>query len=122
MGRTPGMTPGEKTLRVHTVFNMLLAGKSSATVCEHCITEYKITRATAYRYMNLADKLMASTLKSKRIAKINRAVGQREMLLEKLLDTEQYAMAAQLMADTGKLQGLYEQTESTDVNITLKIK
>ncbi len=112
----------EKDLRVQTVFEMLVEGKSTVTVSKFCMKEYGVCQRTSYRYMQEADKVISAMLKSKKKSKIDRAISQRELLIEKLIDSNQLAMAAQVMADSGKLQGLYAQDDTAEVNITLKIK
>ncbi len=116
------VSAAERELRVHEVFEMLIEGKSTTTVSKHCMEKWNITQRTSYNYMTSADKMIAATLKSKKVSKVNRAVAQRELLIEKLIDSNQLAMAAQVMGDVGKLQGLYAQDDVADVNITLKIK
>ncbi len=122
MAKAHNISAVEKKLRIHKVFEMLIEGKSTTTVSKFCMEEWGVIQRTSYRYMQDADKMIAETLKSKKVSKVNRAVAQRELLIEKLIDSNQLAMAAQVMGDVGKLQGLYAQDDVADVNITLKIK
>ncbi len=111
----------EKKLKDHRAFELLLEGKATTTVRKILMEEYGVTYQGASRYIHAADKLMQEALKSKRVAKLNRAVAQREVLIEKLLEDGQLAMAAQLMGDSAKLQGLYVQDEGADTNVTIKV-
>ncbi len=110
----------EKKVRVHEVFELLLEGKASATVRKHCMEKWDMSFKGAGRYVEDADKLMTEVLKSKRESRVNRAIGQREKLIEKLIDGDQLAMAAQVMGDSAKLQGLYAQ-EDQAATINIKV-
>ncbi len=114
------VTMAERKFRVHKIFEMLIAGKAAATVIKFGVEEFGVTAQTVGRYIESADKLMAETLKGKRKHKINRAVTQREVLIERLIETGNYGAAIQGLADKDKLLGLYEQG-AAEVSVNIKV-
>ncbi len=95
--------------RVQDVFNMMMESKSSATIIATIREKYDVSAATVGRDTTRALKMLKKQLAIKKADKVLKAVGQREHIIEKLMDSEQYAMASQALADKNKLENLYEQ-------------
>ncbi len=116
------VSAAEKKLRIYQVFEMVIESKSTASIIKFCMDKWGITIGTSYQYLTGANKVMEEHLQGKRKDSIKKAIHQREFIIEKLMDSEQYAMASQALADKNKLEGLYAQDEATDTTVILKIK
>ncbi len=116
-----GVTMAERKIRVNTVLDMIIAGKSTKTVIDFAMKTWGVSLQTAYKYINTGDKLLGETLKKDRAKKVNYAVAQREFLIEKLIEDGSYAAAIQGLADRDKLQGLYTQDDSPDATVVIEI-
>jgi len=122
MGNRKGMShsKAEREMRVQEVFEMVVNGKSTFTIVKHCKEKWGVANTTAYAYVTSADKKLTTVLATKREVRINRAIAQREMLIEKMLDSDQLAVAGQMMGDSAKLMGLYEQVD-VGANVNIKV-
>ncbi len=114
------VSAAEKKMRINTVFDMIIEGKATTTIVKFCMSEWGVVQRTGYAYLTDADKILKNVLKVKKREKINRAVAQREFLIERLIDGGAYGAAIQGLADRDKLQGLYEQTD-TDITVTIEV-
>lgn len=114
------VSAAEKKVRVHEVFEQLLEGKATTTVAKFAMEKWGISIQTAYKYMELSNKLMAETLAGKKKDRINRAVVVRDRLIEKLIAQGGYAAALQGLADRDKMLGLYE-SDKNEVNVTIEV-
>ncbi len=116
------VSSAERKLRVYKVFELVIASKSTASIVQFCQKKWGVSLDTSYKYLASTNKVMEEHLKGKRSASIKKAIHQREHIIEKLMDSEQYAMAQQALADKNKLEGLYAQDEAADTTVILKIK
>ncbi len=116
-----GVTKAEKKVRIHTVLDLIIAGKSTKSVIDFAMKKWGISQRSAYHYINDGDKILGETLKKDRVKKVNYAIAQREFLIEKLIEEGSYGAAIQGLADRDKLQGLYLQDDSVDATVVLKI-
>ncbi len=114
------LSNGERKVRINEVAELLIEGKSTASVRKHCSDKWDLKRDAISKYITAADKLIGEAMKGKKVAKIARAVAQRENLIEKLIDTKNYGAAIQGLADKDKLQGLYEQ-DAQEVNVSIEV-
>ena len=118
--KTP-VTSAARKLRVQEVFEMILELKSTATIITHMKKKHGVTMNTVYDYITDANRLMKRHVKIKQEDALNKAIAQRETIVENLIIEGSFAAAAQALADKGKLEGLYEvEDKKTTVNIKVQ--
>ncbi len=116
------VSSAERKRRVYEVFEMIIESKSTASIVKYCMEKYGVTLDTSYKYVASADKVMSEHLQGKRKDSIKKAIHQREHIIERLMDSDQYAMASQALDSKNKLEGLFTESETTDATVVLKIK
>ena len=110
----------QKALRVAEVLDMIIVSKSTATIIKIMIEKYGVNRPTVDRYIKAATLILRKQMSIKKTDKINRALAQREHIIEKLMDVESYAVAAQALSDKNKLEDLYSHDEVA-TNVVIKV-
>ena len=114
-------TDAEKAKRVHEVFIMLSESKSSATIYAFIEEKYGLKPRMARKYMQDATKVMKSMLEDNRENVLAVAVHQRQVVIEKLMETENYAMVSQAQGELARLLGLYDQPD-VDATVVIKVE
>jgi len=117
--RPQDITKTERLLRVHKVYEMLLASKSKVKITAYCRDKWGVKEPTAREYVKDAHKAIAESLQGNKIEKLNKAIAQRENIIDTLIENEAYGLLLQYMVDKSKLEKLYD---DASINITDKSK
>ena len=109
----------EVEMRIQEIFEMMCESKATAYIEKTMMDKYGVQRRQVITYTAKARTKMMTMLEGKKQDKLTTALHQREHIIQKLMDTKNYAMASQALSDKNKLEGLYE--DNVDHSVSIKV-
>ncbi len=105
--RSQKPTNAEKRRRIHTAYKLLVTGKRTGEICSILMEEYKVSIATAQRYVREAGKRFDEVAAKERAQMVENSITRLALLFEEALRLRDLRTALSVQQEMNKLFGLY---------------